>query len=169
MVMKFVASALCLLLIQGCAVHQAPYITYPDRDGSLANTAVLVAHVYNSPDGRTREGTFKVSGVAEVDGSSLSCLNACPVWVRVLPGRHTFKIRYQDNFRLGVGVIDYKGADIPVTIDDMKPGHTYKLSYSRSSDLVGIHVEDLGEKADFGMRICGMYGDCKTMYRATFD
>ncbi len=166
--MKLVWSAILILALQGCAIHQTPYVVYPDQSASLANTAVLVAHVYNSDDGKTRDGAFKSSGIDEVDGVSLSCLNACPVWARVPAGEHTFLIKYMDSVQGTMSSYQFKFAKVPIKID-MKARHTYKLSYGRSGDSVRVYVHDLGANANFGMRICGMYGDCETMYTATFD
>ena len=142
--MKIFALALLVLLIEGCAIHQAPYIAYNERAIPLKNTAVLVAHVYNSGN------DLRPAGVDQADGVSLNCFNACPVWVRVLPGTHTFKIKYMDSFQMSGGAISFQVAFIPVTIEEMRAGHTYKLSYTRSGKMVIARVEDLGAERGLG-------------------
>lgn len=163
-----------LLILSGCSVHQAPFIAYQDRDAPLSNTAVLVAFDNNSPALTGAD----VVGVKEVDGASMDCFNSCPFWVRVKPGRHTFNLRYQADSRLsGLSVagpepgfkISFKLAMIPLTVQNMQAGHTYLVRYQPQDGRVIASVEDLGQNANFGMPICGMYGDCKMLYRAKFE
>lgn len=101
------------LLLGGYAVHQVPYVAYPDRDRPLRNTAVLVAFDTKAP---TETGADAI-GVADVDGSATDCFSSCPFWVRVAPGTHAFKIRYQANSRLS-----------GVTVASPSPGFTISLS-----------------------------------------
>jgi hypothetical protein len=101
-----------------------------------------------------------VEQIVQVDGKDLSCFQAgCPVWVRVIPGDHTFRIRCT-TVKL-VGPLMNKGQsemDLPVTA--MQARHVYeakclidKNSSDPSQSPFRVEVKDLGENPDFGQMI----------------
>lgn len=161
--MKFQLLGILLFIITGCAFHQAPHLAYSDSTIPLKNTSVLVAWAWDNTDASA------VVGVDETDNKSMNCFNACPVWVRVPAGTHSFKIKHIQNFRRVAGMTVYDRSDIPISIENMQARHTYLVKYRDEDAGVTAFIEDLGENANYGMRICGMYGDCKTRYRAKFD
>lgn len=153
--------ALVVTFASGCAVHQAPYLAYSDKNTPLRNTAVLVAWDNSDP----RSSGADMIGIKEIDNTSMSTLHSYPFWARVLPGNHTFILNYHADSSMS----GFKFANIKITVSDMKAGHTYKVIYRREGNTVGARVEDLGQNANFGMPICGMYGDCKTPHRVKFE
>ena len=107
---------LLLALLSGCAFHASPYVTYENDKHPLSDTAVL--------------STMGMKGnvlaqLVSVDSKNMSCAQAgCPIWVRVLPGDHTFK------FRLSIyeATVTRQG-EAELIIKDMKPRHVYETNY----------------------------------------
>jgi hypothetical protein len=177
--MKQLLSVVCLALASAttaCTSMQSPYVAYPNRGHPLNDTAVLIAH-----DNQGRFETRDVAGaVVTVDGERAGCATSgdwvgprnCPWWVRVTSGTHAFTIRYRTDFGPGNGPgisVRFREAEIPLTIPDMKARHTYRVRFARSNDRVAVTYDDLGENSTEGIRLCGVYGDCKSTYTPKFE
>ncbi len=165
--MKKVLIASLIVMMSGCAVHQTPFSAYKEKTTPLNHTAVLV--VWDNKESNNT-GADAI-GVTQVDDIAMSHIHGYPFWVRVTPGTHSFKLQYvADSTLSGPGLrINFKRAEIALTVENMKAGHTYYTRYERQDGKVISYVEDLGANANFGMVICGMYGDCKTLHRAKFE
>jgi hypothetical protein len=150
------------MILVGCAVHQSPYVAKSARGVPLKDTAVLVALDDKHPGNLS--GAFPT--IRGINGESLLlCSNGCPYWVRVPAGRNSFAVSYVTDIRLADG---FKVAILEIAAE-MRPKHVYVVRYQRIEDHVGATIEDLGENADYGIYLGGLYGDGKTIYRARFD
>lgn len=82
------------LLLSGCASLGNPTLAYRDSSHPHSDTAIFAVEGFND----TQEGRLRsISGIWTVDGRSMrhfSMGSELPVWVRVLPGTHDFKISY---------------------------------------------------------------------------
>ncbi|MBX3621877.1 MAG: hypothetical protein KF891_18045 [Rhizobacter sp.] len=154
--MKKLASLVLAVPLVGCAFHRAPYVMY-DGSPPLQNTAVFA-----SVDQET--GTDVVATVTSVDGKPTSCAEAgCPLWVRVLPGKHTFAVRYTADIHMS----GYSYANLVFTLENMKPLHVYHARYIQTDGRVVARVEDLGERPNFGITL-GLKGANRTYYPVEF-
>jgi hypothetical protein len=150
------------LVLTGCAVHQSPYIAKSAHGVPLKDTAVLVA----LDDKHLRNVSGASPTIRGINGENLLlCTHGCPYWVRVPAGRNSFAISYVTDIRLGDG---FKVAILDVAAE-MQAKHVYVVRYERAGDHVGATIEDLGENADYGVYLGGLYGDGKTVHRARFD
>src|SRR6516164_5947917 len=85
-----------------------PYVAYPDKGHPLSDTAVFAL----SSKGLYGTG----ASIAEVDGKRIFFHGGFRVWVRVLPGDHTFRLALTQGTRIG---------ESRFPVQDMKPGHVY--------------------------------------------
>ena len=137
MIRFFVVSALALITI-GCAFHKTPFIAYTDKNHPLSDTSVFSTAprgLFNPP--RT---AIAITGI---DGVSRSCFFSeagCPVWVRVLPGDHTFSTDF-----------------IKVNVTDMRPRHVYVAHIKSVEGRMVAEIEDLGENPKYGF-VLGVVG-----------
>lgn len=75
------------LVLSGCALHAEPYIMYSDKSHPLDDTSVFAVAVKGEP--------YEVT-IASVDGKSHTPKGAGGgLWVRVLPGEHSFGLKYK--------------------------------------------------------------------------
>lgn len=134
----------------GCApntFHRKPWPAYSEVNTPISQTAVFSAVAVG----------WQAAEVKEIDGKATSCFSAgCPTWVRVLPGRHTFKIRYYKNFE---GVV-YSG-DSTVVVENMVAGHVYHAKYVVGTTPDGkrgysASVVDLGANSNYTYEIEGV-------------
>ncbi|NTX26883.1 hypothetical protein HT746_07005 [Burkholderia pyrrocinia] len=150
--------AVCnMIVLSGCAIRGTPYITY-DEKKPLVETAIFSAF----------DKTQKLATVDEVDGRALPLCyisGYCPFWVRVLPGEHTFKVRYQTDVVLFGSMMTAKVANFSLTVPDMKPSHVYTVEYQKVGSGVYATVRDLGENPTYGVR-AGFSGE---YFPATFS
>lgn len=161
-----------LIVIGGCVTKQAPYISYSESNFPLRDTAVLIALDDRHPYG-THLAQTTITG-ANGKLFTYCNLNGCPYWVRAKQGMNTFIIQYQTDAQLAPSIT---GAGLGVTskifkkevVIDMKPRHIYVARYKRQNDSISIDIEDMGENADYGIYLGGMYGDGKTIYKAKFE
>lgn len=140
--MKAYGLLLAISFLFGCTTGHAPFVAY-DQQVPLAQTSVFMAMSY--------EGVGMVTQIKKVDGKDTPCWQAgCPLWVRVLPGTHTFLVQYQSNFRVGSmpGTIASNIATLEITVADMLPRHVYQASYSEEGGIVRARILDKGENPD---------------------
>ena len=111
--------------------------------------------------------------VIAVDGKETSCVQAgCPYWVRVLPGVHTFRVRYTTDLGFGgYKEIVSRVATVNIEIEDMRPMHVYEARYRESSDKQTLHsgFVDLGERPAKGGLWLGQKGINLQYYPVSFD
>lgn len=156
---RIIAAAILTLSLTGCAFHQAPYITYKNAP-ALSQTAVFAAFNNNLPD--------DFISILAVDDKPTSCAQVgCPLWVRVLPGQHSFLLRYVGNFMISGPFITSQRSEINVTVPEMKAGHVYQANYRIAGDYISVIVKDLGEKPNFGITL-GLKGFNKKYYPVEF-
>jgi hypothetical protein len=157
--MRKAACIFLILLLAGCAFHRTPFATY-EGNLPLANTAVFAAFDYKS------EGAL--INIPFVDGKEMPKFDAgYPYWVRVLPGRHTFTVRYNWDYGLSVGTVTWKTVDLPIEIPEMMPLHVYAARYTRRGNRVSVSIEDIGERPNFGI-ILGRKGVNQHLYPVEF-
>ena len=152
-------TAAFLLLLTGCAFHQAPYIAYAGSP-ALSETAVFAAFDHQ------QQGVL--SSILIVDDKETSCAQVgCPAWVRVLPGQHSFIVRYVPHFRLDGAFIIRRRAELTVTLPKMEARHVYQAHYREVDNTVTMSVEDLGERPKFGIDL-GLEGVNRKYYPVEF-
>ena len=82
-------STILLLLtvfLSGCAMHSEPYILYSDNSRLLGDTSVFAVDIKDQP---------YIATIDTVDGKLHKPAGAGSAWwVRVLPGEHTFQLKY---------------------------------------------------------------------------
>jgi hypothetical protein len=150
-----------LLFVSGCAFHQAPHPVYETKE-PLGSTTVFAAFDSNAMK-------FVESRITHVNGKETSCAQVgCPYWVRVLPGNHKFKIRYQTDFSFSSGTISSRVATLEIEVKDMKEQHVYVARYRETAGGVRVIVEDLGKRADYGITL-GLEGANKKYYPVKFE
>ena len=142
--------------ISGCAFHTQPYVAYSDTQHALSDTPVFSTQGFS---GNT------LGQIVGVDGKGTSCAQAgCPVWVRVTPGDHTFRIRYSI---VSLSQTLTGEADFPVT--GMRARHVYEANFltdeKQTKFLAG--AKDLGENPDYGMWV-GLKGVNQKYHRVSF-
>ena len=149
-----------LLTLGGCAFHQSPYLTYSEKL-NLNETAV-----FSSLDDKAV--TFNESRIHLVDGTKTSCVQVgCPYWVRVKPGKHTFKVVYTSNHSWDLNSSGYSVSNLEITVDDMKPKHVYVMRFSEKEGKLSYFVEDLGENPEYGITL-GLKGVNEKYYPVKF-
>jgi len=131
---RFFAIVILVLITSGCAFHKTPFIAYANKNHPLSDTSVFTT----APRGIPNPPRTAIA-ITGIDGVSRSCFFSeagCPVWVRVLPGDHTFSTDY-----------------IKVDVADMKPRHVYVAHVKRLEGRVVVEVEDLGENPVYGFML----------------
>jgi hypothetical protein len=126
------------MLFSGCAFHKEPFITYEEKGHALSDTAVF--------DAGQMEG-IALAQIPKVNGVETSCWQVgCPIWVRVLPGTNTFRIRYS---LFNNGIASHLVGETDVVVEKMLPRHVYKASYTVNGNRFSVSVADLGENPKF--------------------
>lgn len=139
-----------VIALTGCesVPPSTPYPAYDTNAHPLSDTAIFQAW-----DGRREIGP-RIEGV---DGKAYGCASyhsfgnhACPLWVRVAPGAHTFLIHVFFDLH---GNTYARYADISVTVPDMRATHTYLLEVDPTDGKPPI-VHDLGANAKRPLALC---------------
>jgi hypothetical protein len=154
--MRSARLSLVALCLSACAFHQAPYVMYTDKSHPWSDTAVFST--------RGTKGNA-LGQIVSVDGVETSCWQVgCPIWVRVLPGSHTFELRLSiyDN-----GIDSYLRGDGSFEVKGMQPRHVYEANFlvSPERDHFTMQASDLGENPDYGVTLYLSH----TYYRVRFD
>ena len=103
-----------------------------------------------------------------MDGKPTSCAQAgCPVWARVAPGKHTFTLRFNGDYRLDAGFIKWQTAVITAEVESMKARHVYFGQQVFSPGHVAVRVRDLGERPNHGISV-GLEGANRKYHPVTF-
>lgn len=137
--MKKALSILALLLLASCA--SGPQAVYTDSTHPLSDTSVFSARANDA-----------IAQIISVDGKRPECWQqGCPVVVRVLPGEHTFIVRFQywySNWHW----MDAIGG-ITIHIADMKPRHVYAVEYDPNpvTKTLRTRAVDLGENSGYSV------------------
>lgn len=85
-----------------------------------------------------------------VDGVETSCWKAgCPGWVRVPPGNHVFKIR----FNVYHGINYYQQGEKDLLISHMEAKHIYDTVFTYQDDKFSVVHRDLGEEPEYGLNV----------------
>jgi hypothetical protein len=156
---KLLPFALALSLL-GCAFHQAPYVAHGPGIPSTETSVFSV--IAANP---ARDGALEIT---HVNGTPTSCAQAgCPVWVRVAPGKHTFTLRFNGDYKLEPGFIKWKTAVLTAEVDDMKPRHVYFGQQEFTPERVSLRVRDLGERPNHGIAL-GLEGANRKYFPVTF-
>lgn len=149
-----------LAVLTGCAFHQQPYLAH---DSGLPKDRTAVFSVI--PENAALNGQLEIT---EVDGKPTSCAQAgCPVWVRVPPGNHKFKLRFNGNYRLYAGFIQWQTATMTAEVLDMKALHVHHGQPRLTSESVSVSVTDLGERPKHGIWL-GLEGANRKYYPVEF-
>jgi hypothetical protein len=108
------------------------------------------------------------SRIYSVDGKEPSCIEVgCPYWVRILPGTHTFVVRYASDFYWSYQQSGHNYASLTIEVKDMKPRHVYVVRYRQLQKDVQYVVEDLGENPKYGITL-GLKGANQAYYPVEF-
>lgn len=103
--------------------------------------------------------------IVSVDGVNMSCVQAgCPIYVRVLPGDHTFKVRLS----IYDSVATYRQGEADLTIKEMKPRHVYEAQYVVDGNRFSVSSIDLGENPEYGITL-GLKGVNQKFHRVGFE
>lgn len=128
------------MLLSGCVSLIEPMIFYKDKAHPKQDTSVFAVENYSkNEDGSAHGAVMQVDGKSTHDWLALN--NVDPVWIRVLPGEHVFKIVYSKTS----GQYMVKN----VTVRDMQAKHVYVahlIDYGMSYKIV---VEDTGENSTY--------------------
>ena len=136
------------LITSACAFHTKPFIAYSDKTHPLSDTAVFSVVPQGASSRRPSSG-----GITHIDGIPTSCFEAgCPMWVRVLPGDHSFTVAYFGEAK----------------VSGMRPRHVYVVHFRTTKPLAVVSVEDLGENPDYGLTL-GAEGANRKYYRVGFE
>lgn len=132
------------VMVTGCATINEPAITYGDAGHPHSDTAIFaIKSVGESVSGANN----MLGSVLEVDGHSMRTFSASweyPVWVRVLPGRHEFKIIYSKYPEF---------ATKTVVVPDAQPRHVYVEMIHDYGRTYRMELKDLGENSNFTERL----------------
>jgi hypothetical protein len=140
-VRHFFAIALVAFLLSGCVAdvrRGGAQIAYKNIDHPLQETSVFSA---------ATEDTNGLGQIVEVDGKPTSCWKfGCPSCIRVLPGTHTFTLRYSvfDN-----GIASYLQGESTISVEAMKAQHIYATRFGRLDNRFAISVVDEGNNSNF--------------------
>jgi hypothetical protein len=151
--------AIVMSSISGCAFHTRPYIAYANSGHPQADTAVF------SVQGLKGNA---LGQVVQVDGRDTSCVQAgCPVWVRVIPGNHTFRIRYSI---YNNGIASHLQGETDFELRDMRARHAYEANFivDEAAKLFRPEAKDLGENPDYGLFV-GLKGVNQKYHRLSFE
>jgi len=146
------------LTLSGCAFHTAPFVTYSDPGRPLSDTSVFSVRGFQAGGA--------LSQIYAVDGAATSCWQVgCPIWVRVLPGSHSFHIKYSI---FNNGIASHLVGEADVEVKDMKARHVYLMTSVAAANLktFSTATKDLGENPDYVVHVSGVRGGD---FRATFD
>lgn len=158
--MKRIAALVLMIMLSGCAFHRTPFAMY-EGSPPISETAVFASF-------DERSVKFNDSRIQAVDGRQTSCIEVgCPYWVRVLPGRHVFSVRYTANYHWNFQSSGFNFADLQIEVPEAKPRHVYVARYKEVGDRLMVVVEDLGEKPSFGITL-GLDGANKKYYPVEF-
>jgi hypothetical protein len=103
--------------------------------------------------------------IISVDGKNTSCAQAgCPIWVRVIPGDHAFKLRLS----IYDGVSKYRQGEADFVIKDMKPRHVYEAQYVIEGEHFQVSPIDIGENPEYGVTL-GQKGINQKFHRVSFE
>src|SRR5690348_7752297 len=131
--------------LSGCMSLGEPKVAYKDANHPHSDTAIFAVQGFNAAEAGAPQ---TISAVWRVDGKSMlnrfSMGEELPVWVRVLPGTHEFKISY-DKFEDGTR----KTGFATKTVADMQPRHVYFARLHDLGNQFRIEVVDLGENSGF--------------------
>ena len=145
---RLLTIATLALITSGCAFHKTPFIAYAEKAHPLSDTSVF-STVPKGASNPLRNAPL----ITHIDGVSRSCFwEDCPMWVRVLPGDHTFTIKYYGE----------------VKVSGMKPRHVYVARGQAIAGHAVVSVEDLGENPEYGVTF-GATGVNKKYYRVGFE
>jgi hypothetical protein len=157
---KLFATNCVVLLVTGCAFHQKPFVAY-DAAVPLNQTSVFSVVA----EGTATNGLLEI---VAIDGRSTSCAEAgCPVWARVTPGSHTFKLRFNSNYKLEGPFIKWQTATMDVNVAEMKALHVYHAHPTLTLESVNVSVSDLGERPKHGIHL-GLEGANRKFYPLEF-
>lgn len=136
--------------------HTKPYVMYSDSSRPLSDTAVFsTAGFVGSANGQ----------ILSVDGKETSCWEVgCPIWVRVVPGDHKFKIRLS----IHDSVSSYRQGETEFTVTGMKPRHVYEAQFHVEGNRFRVSEKDLGENPEYGMTL-GLKGVNQKYFRVSFE
>jgi hypothetical protein len=140
-----------------CAFHLSPYVAYADTHHPLSDTSVFSTQGLH---GNT------LGQIVRIDGAPTSCAQAgCPMWARVIPGDHTFRIRYSI---LYLGRTLMGEAEFPIA--GMRPRHVYEANFRVDPQQTEFraNAKDLGENPDYGV-LAGLKGVNQKYHRVSFD
>lgn len=140
---QVVTILLFLIFVSGCVntPYVEPYMTDAAKQRPLSDTSVLSVAQF----GRNIYGQ-----ILSVDGVETSCWRiGCPAWVRVTPGEHVFRVRF--NVYEG-GIISCGQCEGDLRITRMEAKHVYDVvfNYQNSEFMV---PRDLGEAPEYGMTV----------------
>lgn len=143
--LKLPTVALGCLLLSGCMSIGEPKVAYKESSHPHSDTAIFAVQGFNPAEAGAPQ---TISAVWRVDGKSmlnrLSMGEQLPVWVRVLPGTHEFKISY-DKFENGTRKTGFS----TTSVVDMQPRHVYFAKLHDLGERFRIEVVDLGENSGF--------------------
>jgi hypothetical protein len=158
--MKLLFTAFLATSLVGCAFHQTPYVAY---DGQAPRSDTSVFSVVT--DNAATKGALEIT---HVDGRPTSCFQVgCPVWVRVLPGEHSFTLVYKGDFKLLYPQITWRTAGLKIDVTDMQSRHVYFGEPAVVGDRLHVDVVDLGEKPKHGISL-GLEGVNRKYYPVEF-
>ncbi len=119
-------TVLLFLVLSGCASHAEPYIMYSDKSHPLNDTSVFAVVVKGQP--------YEVT-IASVDGRPHVPKGAGGgLWVRVLPGEHSFGLKYKSKRDGQLSNIQY---ELKV---EMEPGRVYVVFQEAGSDEAQVSL-----------------------------
>lgn len=154
---RYLLPLILSLAMSACAFHLTPYVAYSDTQHPLSDTSVF------STQGLKGNTLGQIVGV---DGKPTSCAQAgCPLWARVTPGDHTFRIRYSI---LYLGRTLSGEVDFPVA--GMQPRHVYEANFRVDPQQTEFRADakDLGENPDYGV-LAGLKGVNQKYHRVSFS
>jgi hypothetical protein len=124
------AVVLTCLLMAGCShfAGRHPLLGYAQKDHPQADTA-LVACAEPSPYICGITGVNQVATWEKFNGGKTP-------WVRVLPGKQVIKLTLSNSHQLNRQ---------QVTIDDVQPGHVYRIDVGFNGGMLTATYSDLGK------------------------
>jgi hypothetical protein len=151
---RLLFSVLVVSVLAGCTFHRQPYIAYEDKAHPLGDTSVMAIE-----SSKARGDTL--AQLTHVDGKELPSHEVgYPVWVRVLPGDHVFRVRHCTHRLMG-GSIEQRCDLRSVSVANMLPRHLYVI------DRVTAQVSHRGKDPKFGMTL-GLRGVNQQTYPLSF-
>ena len=133
-------------ILSGCATAKDPYIVY-EENIPLAETSVFSV---------AQNSQLRVGWILAIDGKELPCFTfQCPPWVRVKPGKHTFRVHYSEKVNLNM----YRYADFDVFVSEMEARHVYIPDINIVNKKISMIIKDLGENPKYGVPTLGLKHD----------